>query len=168
MQRVIAQIAADYQRLDPKDAAYFAQRAHAFESTEPGRYNRLRSEIRTRYAGVPVGYSESIFQPLGQSLGLQLLTPYSFAKAIAEGTDVSAADKQTVDRQAEDQRDQGVGLQQPERHARRAARQPARPRGAHPDRDRHRDALPRLGHFEQWQSAQLSALRAALHKATGR
>jgi zinc/manganese transport system substrate-binding protein len=44
-----------------------------------------------------VGYSESIFQPLGQSLGLRLLTPSRFAKAIAEGTDVTAADKRTVD-----------------------------------------------------------------------
>ena len=32
---------------------------------------------------------------------MKLLTPYSFAKAIAEGTDVSAADKQTVDAQAQ-------------------------------------------------------------------
>jgi len=30
-----------------------------------------------------------------------LLTPYSFTKAIAEGTDVTASDKQTVDRQAQ-------------------------------------------------------------------
>ena len=49
-----------------------------------------RAEIRKRFAGVPVGYSESIFQPLGNDLHLKLLTPYSFTKAIAEGTDVSA------------------------------------------------------------------------------
>ena len=49
---------------------------------------------------MPVGYSESIFQGLGEDLGLKLLTPSSFAKAIAEGTDVTAADKQTVDAQA--------------------------------------------------------------------
>ena len=63
---------------------------------------RSIAEIRRRFTGVPVGYSESIFQPLGESLGLKLLTPYSFAKAISEGTDVTAADKQTVDRQVED------------------------------------------------------------------
>ena len=32
---------------------------------------------------------------------MKLLTPYSFAKAIAEGTEVSAKDKQTVDNQAQ-------------------------------------------------------------------
>ena len=85
-----------------KSAEEAAEAPHGtFETTALAEYNRLRSEIRSRYAGVPVGYSESIFRPLGESLGLKLLTPYSFAKAIAEGTDVSAADKQTVDHQAE-------------------------------------------------------------------
>ena len=49
-------------------------------------YDALRAQIRRRFAGVPVGYSESIFEPLGQSLGLKLLTPSGFAKAVAEGT----------------------------------------------------------------------------------
>ena len=72
-----------------------------FETQGLAEYKRLIGQIRARYSGVPVGYSESIFQPLGQALGLRLMTPYSFAKAIAEGTDVSAADKQTVDTQAQ-------------------------------------------------------------------
>src|SRR4029077_12715827 len=97
---VVEEIVADYNRIDPRDAAYFAQRKRQLESAGFARYDQLRSQIRARYAGVPVGYSESIFQPLGQDLGLKLMTPYSFAKAIAEGTDVTAADKQTVDRQA--------------------------------------------------------------------
>ncbi len=41
----------------------------------------------------------------------------SFARAVAEGTDVTAADKQTVDAQAEQPSDRRVGLQQPERDA---------------------------------------------------
>src|SRR5262249_41940547 len=101
VQRVVAQIVADYKRADPADAAYFDQRQRAFETDGLAEYERLLGEIRSRYAGVPAGYSESIFLPLGQSLGLKLMTPYSFAKAIAEGSDVSAQDKQTVDRQAE-------------------------------------------------------------------
>ncbi len=63
-------------------------------------YDRLRAEIRRHFAGVAIGYSESIFQPLGQDLKLRLLTPESFVKAIAEGSDVSARDKETVDDQA--------------------------------------------------------------------
>ena len=99
---MIGAIVADYKRLDPTDAAYFDQPARSVRDRRP-RPNTTgcapRSAAATR--GVPVGYSESIFQPLGEDLGLKLLTPYSFAKAIAEGTDVSAADKQTVDAQAE-------------------------------------------------------------------
>jgi zinc/manganese transport system substrate-binding protein len=49
--------------------------------------------------GTPVGASESIFSMLAPSLGLNLITPSSFLKAISEGTDVSAADKATIDNQ---------------------------------------------------------------------
>ena len=81
------------------------------------RYDALRAAIRTRFAGMPVGYSESIFEPLGASLGLKLLTPPGFAKAVAEGTEVSAADKADGRAPARRPPDRGVGLQQPERHA---------------------------------------------------
>src|SRR5437870_3877387 len=65
---VIERIVADYQRLDPRDAGYFAQQQRRFETVGLARYDELRSEIRSRYAGVPVGYSESIFQGLGGDL----------------------------------------------------------------------------------------------------
>ncbi|HEX3434657.1 MAG TPA: zinc ABC transporter substrate-binding protein, partial [Solirubrobacteraceae bacterium] len=100
VRRVIAAIVAAYDRLDPRDASYFAQREHSLLDSGLARYDALRREIRARYGGVPVGYSESIFQPLGRDLGLRLLTPQSFAKAVAEGGDVTAADKQAVDEQA--------------------------------------------------------------------
>jgi zinc/manganese transport system substrate-binding protein len=102
VQKVIAQVVADYDRLDPAGAAYYAQRERAFETVALARYDQLRKEIRERYADTPVGYSESIFRPLGEDLHLRLSTPYSFAKAVAEGTDVTAQDKEVVDRQAED------------------------------------------------------------------
>ena len=99
--RVVGAIVADLASLDPKDGAYFRDRERAFETVALARYHALIAQIRARYRGVAVGYSESIFQPLGKALGLRLLTPDGFAKAIAEGTDVTAADKQTVDRQAQ-------------------------------------------------------------------
>ena len=135
-------ITADYEQLDPGDAAYFERTRARFETAALARYDRLRSEIRRRFAGVPVGYSESIFRPLGESLGLKLLTPYSFAKAIAEGTDVSAQDKQTVDHQAQshaikvwvyNSQNATPDVQRVNQLARRSR---------HPDHHRHRDALP--------------------------
>src|ERR1035437_2599474 len=81
-------------------AAAPAARARRLEAVSLARYDSLRAEIRARYAGVAVGYSESIFQGLGEDLHLRLLTPPSFVRAIAEGTDVTAQEKEAVDRQA--------------------------------------------------------------------
>jgi zinc/manganese transport system substrate-binding protein len=168
VQRVIAQIVEDYKRLDPGDAVYFERRRAAFETGELAEYNRLRSEIRTRYAGVAVGYSESIFQPLGASLGLRLLTPYSFAKAIAEGTDVSAADKQTVDRQLKEGAIK-VWVYNSQNATPDVQRVNQLARAAHIPITTITETLsPASATFEQWQDAQLTRLMTALHQATGR
>jgi zinc/manganese transport system substrate-binding protein len=104
VEAVIDAIAADYERLDPDDAAYFAARRRMLLGPGLARYDALRKEISSRFAGVPVGYSESIFQGLGEDLGLRLMTPPGFPKAVAEGTDVTLSDKQTVDQQATDRK----------------------------------------------------------------
>ena len=164
---VAERIAAEYKRIDPPDAAYYAARQRDFIQRALARYDALRREIRTRYAGVPVGYSESIFQPLGEDLRLRLLTPYGFAKAVAEGTDVTARDKQTVDAQASN---------------RRIAVWVYNSQNVSPDVQRvneiaHERAIsvatvtetlsPQSDSFEQWQVAELERLMRALHAATG-
>jgi zinc/manganese transport system substrate-binding protein len=97
--RVIEQIAADYKRIDPADASYFDQREHAYETQGLARYNQLIADIKSQYGGTPIGASESIVTPLAEALGLKMLTPESFLDAVSEGTDPTAADKITVDRQ---------------------------------------------------------------------
>lgn len=99
VQRVIDRTVADYKRLDPKDAAYFDHQRTVVEARNLGRYHRLIDRIRTHYGGTPVGASESIFAPLATALGLRLITPPAFLTAISEGTDPTAADKQTADEQ---------------------------------------------------------------------
>jgi zinc/manganese transport system substrate-binding protein len=168
VQRVTNQIVADYKRLDPKDAAYFDRQRATFASRDLAEYNRLRGEIRSRFAGVPVGYSESIFQPLGHDLGLKLMTPYSFAKAISEGTDVSAADKQTVDTQAEDHAIE-VWVYNSQNATPDVQRVNQLARAAHVPITTITESLsPASANFEQWQSAQLRSLLQELHQATGR
>ena len=165
---VVDAIVADYDKVLPVDKNYFAQQKRAFETQGLARYSALIAEIRRRYAGVPVGYSESIFQPLGEALGLRLLTPYSFAKAIAEGTEVSAQDKQTVDAQVSGRRvkvwvlnSQNVtpDVQRVNELA-RAARVPIATVTE--------TLSPASDTFQQWQVAQLEGLERALHQATGR
>jgi zinc/manganese transport system substrate-binding protein len=168
VRRVSRQIAADYERLDPHDASYFAKQLGVFETAGLAEYDRLRSEIRTRYAGVPVGYSESVFQPLGQSLGLKLMTPYGFAKAIAEGADVSAQDKQTVDEQIE-ARAIAVWVYNSQNATPDVQRLNQLARSAHIPIVTITETLsPASATFEQWQDAQLSSLAGALRRATGR
>jgi zinc/manganese transport system substrate-binding protein len=168
VQRVIDWIVSDYRRLRPNDSRYFDQRRVAFESTGLSAYRRLIAGIRSRYAGVPVGYSESIFQPLGEALGLKLLTPYSFAKAVAEGTEVTAADKQTVDMQAQ-RRLIKVWVYNSQNVTPDVQRVTDLVRAAHiPVTTITETLTPPSDSFEQWQAAELLNLRKALHRATGR
>jgi zinc/manganese transport system substrate-binding protein len=165
---VVEQIAAEYARLDPRDAPYFAQQKRRFETVELARYDQLRRTIRARYAGVPVGYSESIFEGLGEDLGLRLLTPASFAEAIAEGTDVTAKDKETVDSQAR-QRQMKVWVfnsqnvtPDVQRVSQIAAQQQI------PVATVTETLSPASDSFQQWQVKELEGLQRALHSATGR
>jgi zinc/manganese transport system substrate-binding protein len=166
--RVVHAITAAYEQLDPADRAYFAAQERHFETVSLARYNRLRQQIRTRFAGVPVGYSESIFQPLGQDLGLRLLTPASFAKAVAEGTDVSAKDKQTVDSQAQ-RRQIKVWIYNSQNATPDVQQINAIARARKiPIATVTETLSPASDTFEQWQVAELQGLIRALHQATGR
>jgi zinc/manganese transport system substrate-binding protein len=168
VRRVIGQIVADYKRLDPKDSAYFDHQRTTFETRDLAQYHRLIAAIRARYAGVAVGYSESIFEPLGRALGLRLLTPYSFAKAVAEGSDVSAADKQTVDAQAQEHRIK-VWIYNSQNATPDVQRVNQLARAAHiPIATITETLSPAPDSFEQWQVAELRRLQQALHQATGK
>jgi zinc/manganese transport system substrate-binding protein len=168
VQRVIDGIVADYKRLDPSNAAYYDRQRASFETRGLAQYHGLLREIRSRYAGVPVGYSESIFQPLGQALGLRLITPYSFAKAIAEGTDVSAADKLTVDIQTQSRQIRvwvynSQNATPDVQRVNQIARQARIPITTITE-----TLTPASATFEQWQVAELTRLGQALRGATGR
>ncbi len=166
--RVVHAIATAYEKLDPGDRAYFAAQERHFETVSLARYDRLRQQIRTRFAGVPVGYSESIFQPLGEDLHLRLLTPASFARAVAEGTDVSAKDKQTVDTQAQ-RRQIKVWIFNSQNATPDVQQINAIARARKiPIATVTETLSPASDTFEQWQVAELQGLIRALHQATGR
>jgi zinc/manganese transport system substrate-binding protein len=96
---VIAAIVAAYDAADPDDAAYFAAQQKNYETTGLAQYTGIINRIKTAYAGTPVGASESIFAMIAPALGLNLLTPPTFLRAISEGTDPTSADKTTIDNQ---------------------------------------------------------------------
>ncbi len=155
-------------RLDPRDAAYFRARERALTIHGLSEYQRLITQIRARYAGVPVGYSESIFQPLGQALGLRLATPYSFAKAVAEGTEITAGDRELVNAQVRARLiDVWVFNSQNVTPDVQQVNQLARANHI-PIVTVTETLSPPHDNFQQWQVSQLRALERALHRATGR
>jgi zinc/manganese transport system substrate-binding protein len=102
--RFVARVSADLARLDPAHRTNYAARRRAYESAGLKEYNRLISEIKRRYAGTPIGASESLVAPWASGLGLRLITPARFVDAIAEGNDPTRADKATVDEQIADRK----------------------------------------------------------------
>ncbi len=96
---VANKIRDDLKALDPADATAFDQSTQAFLNTGLKQYHDLIAAIKATYSGVPVGATESIFSYLAPALGLNLITPYSYLKAVSEGEDISAADEATVEQQ---------------------------------------------------------------------
>jgi zinc/manganese transport system substrate-binding protein len=165
---VVDQITADYAKTDPGDKGYFEQRKAAFLTTDLATYNDLINQIRAKYTGVKVGASESIFSPLAQALGLALVTPASFLTAISQGTDVSAADKATIDAQISSKQIKVYVFNSQNSTPDVAAQVTAAKSGSIPVVAVTETLTPAGATFQQWQSAQLQQLAAALHEATGR
>jgi zinc/manganese transport system substrate-binding protein len=161
-------ITAELKRLDAPDAAYFDQQHTAFENQRLARYHQLLRTIKSRYAGMPVGASESIFALLAQDLKLGLITPPSFMKAISEGTDPSAQDTATIQRQlANRQVKVWIYNSQNATPAIQRLNALARSRGI-PIATVTETMTPASASFEDWQAAQLEGIARALHQATGR
>jgi zinc/manganese transport system substrate-binding protein len=88
--REIAQaITGDLEKLDPSDrSAYDAALVIFLQSLTP--IQQKINELQTRYAGTPVALTETIFLYQSEPIGLKVLTPFAFEKAIAEGNDPPA------------------------------------------------------------------------------
>jgi zinc/manganese transport system substrate-binding protein len=168
VEKVADAITADLTKLDPTDAAYFDSRRQAFENTGLAEYHQLINDIKAKYAATPVGASESIFAPLAGALGLDLVTPASFLKAISEGTDPSAADKATIDAQLADRKIKVYVVNSQNSTPDVAAQVSAARKYGIAVVAVTETLSPANATFEQWQSAQLTALAAALKQATGK
>jgi zinc/manganese transport system substrate-binding protein len=87
--RVADRITADYQALDPADAGYFAQRRAAFTAALAPYHARMAA-IKAAFAGQPIGATESIFVYMAGALGLNLISPPAFMRAVSQGNDPPA------------------------------------------------------------------------------
>jgi zinc/manganese transport system substrate-binding protein len=161
-------IAADLSKLDPNNAKYYTNQLATFEATGLKSYHQLIAQIKRRYAGVPVGASESIFALLAPALGVDLITPPSLMKAISEGTEVSAQDTITAEQQITRHQIK-VWIYNSQNATPEIQRLNALARANHIPLATVTETLaPQSATFEQWQVTQLQAIGHALHEATGR
>ncbi len=168
VQQVIDAITGEYQKLDPVDASYFDRQRSAFETSGLAQYHALISRIKTTYAGTPVGASESIFALMAPALGLNLITPPTFLTSISEGTEPTAADKATIDRQIS-AHEIKVYVYNSQNATPDIQSQIDEAKAANIPVTTITETLSPAGAtFQAWQVAQLQALAAALHEATGR
>ena len=166
--KVIDAITAEYQKLDPADAAYFDAQKQTFETATLATYNQLEADIKATYAGTPIGASESIVSPLADALGLKMLTPSSFLKDISEGDDPSVADKTTIDGQIKG-RQIKVYVYNSQNSTPDIAAQVSEAKAAGiPVAAVTETLAPASAGFQGWMVGELQGLKAALAQATGR
>jgi len=165
---VIDRITADYKKIHPADAAFFDSQHASVLSTNLKAYFDTINEIKTRYGGTPVGASESIFAMLSPALGLNLLTPPAFLTAISEGTDPAAADKATIDAQIRNKQIKVYVYNSQNATPDVQAQVDAAKAAGIPVTTITETLTPAGASFQDWQVAQLGALKQALAQATGR
>lgn len=166
--RVADQITADLKSLDAADASYFDQQNQQFKTVALKQYNDLISAIKTKYAGTPVGATESIFEDMAPALGLNLITPPSLMKAISEGEDLTAADKATMSQQITSKQIKVLVFNsQNTTNDVNGFVNEAKAAGI-PVVSITETLSPAGAPFQAWQAAQLQALQSALAQATGK
>lgn len=166
--QVAGQITADLKRLDPASAAYFDQQHTTFVTVALKPYHDLLASIAGRYAGTPVGATESLFVDLAAALNLTLTTPPGLMNAIAEGEDLTADDKATMSQQiAQKQIAVLVFNAQNATSDVNGFVSQARAAGV-PVVAITETISPAGASFQSWQVAQLRALALALAQATGK
>ena len=167
VQTVIGQLVRDFQKLDPADRAYFAAQQAQFETTALAKYRATIAAIKAKFAGTKVGASESIFEMLAPALGLDLITPPSFLKAISQGTDVSAGDKQTIDEQIKNHEIK-IYVYNSQNVTPDVQAQLTEVKRLHiPYATITETLVPANATYQEWQTTQLLGIEAALARAAG-
>jgi zinc/manganese transport system substrate-binding protein len=168
VRQVIDQITADYKKIDPADASFFETQHDTVINTNLKTYFDTINEIKANYAGTPVGASESIFAMLSPALGLNLLTPSAFLTDISEGGDPSAQDKATIDNQIKNKQIK-VYVYNSQNATPDVQTQVNEAKAAGIPVSTITETLTPAGaSFQDWQVAQLDALRQALGPAIGK
>jgi len=89
IQTIAQNITTDLEKLDSAHKADYDAALTKFQSSLIPVQQKI-TEIKNKYDGTPVGLTETIFLYQTQPIGLNVLTPFEFEKAVAEGNDPPA------------------------------------------------------------------------------
>ncbi len=94
--QVASAISDELGKLDPADAATFTANAQTFDtSLQP--ITDVITQIKSKYSGTKIAYTERVPGYLIEAAGLQLGVPASFTQAVEDGTDPSPKDTAAFD-----------------------------------------------------------------------
>ena len=89
VQTIAKAITAALKKLDGSDASTFDSNLTTFLNSLNPLLEKIAA-LKAKYNGTPVGLTETIYLYQTQPIGLNVLTPFEFDKAIAEGNDPPA------------------------------------------------------------------------------
>jgi zinc/manganese transport system substrate-binding protein len=165
--RLCRAITAALKGLNPAGSEYFDSRAKDYAG-RLAPYHEAIASIRKRFAGTPVGATESIFTPMARATGLDLISPPGLMNAVAEDANPSVQDVALFQRQIKEKKIKVlVYNNQTNGNLTSQLREMAQ-----------KESIPVVGvsetltpvdaTFEDWQISQLKALESALASSTGR
>ena len=149
---------------DPGPAAFVAR--VTVELMRPVPLAPLELRVRTIRPGRKVQWIEAML--LADALGLKMLTPYSFLKAISEGSEVSAGDKATIDQQIKGKQIKVYIYNSQNSTPDIAAQVKAAKAAGIPVTTVTETLSPAGATFQQWQTTQLQGIEQVLAQATGK
>jgi zinc/manganese transport system substrate-binding protein len=164
--RLCQAITAALEELNPAGAEYFDARARDY-ADRLAPYHEAVARIRKRFAGTPVGATESIFVPMARATGLDLISPPGLMNAVAEDANPSVRDVDFFQRQIRDKKikvliyNNQTSGSLTSRFREMAEKAGIRVVGVS------ETLTPVNATFESWQMTQLRELEDALASATG-
>jgi zinc/manganese transport system substrate-binding protein len=91
MPKVAEAAAAALAELDPRNASYYHDRLAKYRASLAPISDKVAT-LKARYAGTPVAFTEPVAQYLSDAIGLKLLTPEGFMRAVEQSIDPAPAD----------------------------------------------------------------------------
>jgi len=162
---VADKITAGYRAIDSGDSSFFDQQRTALTIALKPYTDRI-GEIKSKYSGAPIGSTESIFVYMADALGLNLISPPEFMNAASQGTDPPVSALATFHDQVAGKQIKVLVYNLQASSALTASLKQLAQQQNIPLVGVSETVRPAGATFQEWQTAQLTALEAALAPAS--